>query len=428
MGKYHIGRWSNLKKIISLALAVGLAFSFALPASASGRIDFIDVSHYQSESGLPLSVYQTAKAGHIDGVVVKVSEGTSRRDPAAAVNIANARAADLRVSVYHFGHLTSVSEAQSEARWFDKNLQADGFSKTADGYAVLDIEDASLTRDASQLTDYVNAFLDELHKLGYVKTDVYSGSHYYGNRLIPSKLDNNQPWLARYAFDGRTVLDPGYNRGAHQWSSTQKLFPGYGYFDVNIDYAGKYTGAVSSKVGKVGGVSLVNYLKSKKINSSFANRTKLAVDYGIVVKMSEYKGTAAQNIALLANIKAGRKPSAAAISAVKKTTEKVSATENAYVVRRGDTLSSIGERLGVSYRTIMSFNGLHSWLIYPGEKLRLMAATSKSIAKTSTHIYTVHRGDSLWKISRAKHTSVSHLKFVNHLHSDLIKPGEKIKY
>ena len=47
------------------------------------------------------------------------------------------------------------------------------------------------------------------------------------------------------------------------------------------------------------GGSLVDFLKSKDVDSSFSNRANLAVVYGIVKKTSEYKGTSAQNTALL---------------------------------------------------------------------------------------------------------------------------------
>lgn len=447
MGKYH-KRCSNLKKLIIVALAAMLAFSFALPVSAAGRIDFLDVSHYQSESGLPLSVYQTAKAGHIDGVVVKVSEGNNIRDKAAAVNIANARAAGLRVSAYHFARITSTSDAKAEARWFDKNLQADGFSKTSDGYAVIDIEDAGLTRNKAALTSYVNAFLAEMHQLGYARTDIYSGRSYYGSRLIPSQLDNYNPWLARYAYDGNTVLDPGYNRGAHQWSSSQRPFPGYGRFDVNIDYAGKYTGAVSSKVGKIGGVSLVNYLKSKRIDASFANRSKLAVTYSIVAKASEYRGTAAQNIALLANIKAGKKVSKKAQAAVQKPTEKPSVLK---IGSRGSAVLMLQKKLAAVFfypdkrarnhgidgiygaktanavKRFQLVHGLAADGIY-GPKTATALNGAKAKASGSARSYTVRRGDTLWEIARAKRTTVNRLKSKNHLRSDTIYPGQKLKY
>jgi LysM repeat protein/GH25 family lysozyme M1 (1,4-beta-N-acetylmuramidase) len=412
-----------LRKLIALASAFALALSFCLPAEAAGRIDFIDVSHYQAAHGLPLSVYQTAKRGNINGVVVKVSESNDYRDPAAAVNIANARAAGLRVSVYHYARTTSTSDARSEARWFDKSLQAAGFNKKSDGYAVIDIEDPNLTHNRSALTSYVNSFLDEMRKLGYPRTDIYSGAYYYGNQLIPSQLNNFRPWLARYATDGNTVIDPGYNRGAHQWSSSQRPFPGYGNFDVNIDYSGKYIGSASKEVGKVGSVSLVNYLKSKKINASFANRTKLAVKYGIVIKSSDYNGTAAQNIALLTKLRTGAKP----VEQPKAETKKPSSGSSTYTVRSGDTLWEISRDHGTTISAIKSLNGLHSDLIFPGQRLKLSG--SQSAAKSSTSgTYTVRHGDTLGGIAHKYHTSVSALAKLNHISNpNRIYVGQKIR-
>lgn|GEM_PF-2038125 len=413
------------KKIGALALATGLAFSFApISYAISPKVDFIDISHYQSESGLPLSFFQTAKAGGIKGVVVKVSDGNIGRDAAAAVNISNARAAGLRVSAYHYARLTSKSDAVSEAKWFDQNLQADGFSKKSDGYAVIDIEQQDLTSNKSALTSYVNVFLAEMNRLGYARTDIYSGSHYYGSRLIPSQLDNSQPWLARYAADGRTVLDPGYNRGAHQWSSTQRPFAGVGAVDVNIDYAGKYTGSVSSKVGKVGNVSLVNYLKSKKIDASFDNRTKLAVEYGIVTKSSDYKGTAAQNIALLSNIKSGKKPSKKVVTVVKKTIAK-SSSVSMYTVKRGDTLSGIAIQHKATVAKLQALNGIkNANLIYAGQKLKI----SGSAAVESTKYVTVRRGDTVSELAEKYGSSTAKIKSWNHLDSQYtICVGQKLR-
>lgn len=464
LGKYHKKQRmrSELKRflngLITGALTIMLVLSFVAPAYAeTGRIDFLDVSHYQSESGLPLSVYQTAKAGHIDGVVVKVSEGTSRRDNAAAVNIANARAAGLRVSAYHFGRLTSVSEAKQEAQWFDKNLQANGFDKDKDGYVVLDLEAANLTKNKAALTSYANAFIAELHALGYDRTDVYTGRSYYTSRLDVSKLDNSQPWLARYAADGKTVLDPGNDRGAHQWSSRQRPFPGFGYFDVNIDYAGKYTGAVSSKVGKIGNVSLVNYLSSKKIDKSFANRAKLAVVYGIVTKVSEYHGTTAQNIALLANIKAGKKVSKKAQAAIKKSAVKAPAKTSVLKLgSRGSAVKAMQQRLASVFfypdkgarnngidgiygnktaNAVKRFQLAHRLTadgIYGSKTAaELSKATAKKAATNRASVkkpYIIKKGDSLWSIAHEKKTTVKVLKSKNGLKSDTIYPGQKLKY
>lgn len=75
-------------------------------------------------------------------------------------------------------------------------------------------------------------------------------------------------------------------------------------FDVSQDFAGKYTKSVSSSVGKIKSIRLVDYLKAKKLSSSFSARKRMAANYGI----SNYTGTTAQNLALVAKLKAGVKP------------------------------------------------------------------------------------------------------------------------
>ncbi|WP_241481001.1 N-acetylmuramoyl-L-alanine amidase [Listeria newyorkensis] len=59
-----------------------------------------------------------------------------------------------------------------------------------------------------------------------------------------------------------------------------------------------------SKPSANSGGSIVDYLNSKKIDSSMANRKKLAVKYGI----ANYTGTSTQNTALLNKLKAGAAP------------------------------------------------------------------------------------------------------------------------
>ena len=56
----------------------------------------------------------------------------------------------------------------------------------------------------------------------------------------------------------------------------------------------------------------------------------------------------------------------------------------------------------------------------------LVAFANDSEAATSS-VYTVKKGDSLYKISRHYNVSVSTIKSLNHLKSDLIKPNQKLK-
>lgn len=45
----------------------------------------------------------------------------------------------------------------------------------------------------------------------------------------------------------------------------------------------------------------------------------------------------------------------------------------------------------------------------------------------SYFIYTVHKGDSLWKISQKYNVSIAEIKRINELETDIIYPGQKLK-
>ncbi|WP_346216434.1 GH25 family lysozyme [Caldifermentibacillus hisashii] len=420
MTKLIKGRMDQIMKKMNkylgtLVLSTILAFSFVGPSFAAKQpdVDFIDVSHWNAEQGLPLSFYQTIKASGVQGVVVKVSESTSYLDPAASVNVANAKQAGLVTSAYHFGRLTSISDAQSEARWFDKSLQKVGFNKDTDGYVVLDLEATSGVTDRAKLTQYANAFVKQMQELGYPRVDIYSGSHFYNSSLIPTILIINKPWLARYSA---SYQEPQWSngKGAWQWSSTY-VFPGleqFGRFDVNDDFAGKYTSTVgvesatpTGEVKHIGSLSLVDYLKSVGKDASFNARKALAAQYGI----SNYTGSAAQNLALLSKLKNGVQPTQS------------TSTTTTYTVKRGDTLSGIAAKYGTTVSNLASLNNIKNVnRIYVGQVLKVSGSVSATY-------HTVVRGDTLWEIARDNSTTVAKLKSLNGLKSDLIYPGQKLR-
>jgi GH25 family lysozyme M1 (1,4-beta-N-acetylmuramidase) len=316
------------KAIGALVLSLGLAFSFGFSANAEQpNVDFIDVSHHNAEKGLPLAFYQTVKQSGVKGVVVKVSEGSYYVDPAASVNVANAKQAGLIVNAYHFARFKSNAAAKAEADWFDKKLKLVGFDKSRDGYVVVDVEDPTLASSPAKLTEYTNTFIHEMKKLGYKRVDLYSGSYFYNSLLKPKSLDVSKPWLASYPANpvkNQPTANFSNGRGSWQWSQSYKFIgmSGYGFFDVNEDYAGKYTQKtsssqmVTSSVGTIKIVSLIDYMKSKGMDTSFANRSKLAKEYGI----PNYTGTQAQNLALLSKLQSNTKPAKTNLSNSKLTT------------------------------------------------------------------------------------------------------------
>ena len=106
-----------------------------------------------------------------------------------------------------------------------------------------------------------------------------------------------------------------------------------------------------------------------------------------------------------------------------------------YTVKSGDSLWGIATKHGCSVNDLKSWNHLSSDLIHVGQKL--VIGQKKSTVQqqqgkkepqqtTSNETYTVKSGDSLWKIATNHNMSVSQLKNLNKLSSDMIFVGQKL--
>ncbi|EMK1142072.1 1,4-beta-N-acetylmuramoylhydrolase [Listeria monocytogenes] len=122
-------------------------------------------------------------------------------------------------------------------------------------------------------------------------------------------------------------------------------------------------------------------------------------------------------------------------------------TSNAkiYTVVKGDSLWRIANNHKVTVANLKAWNNLKSDFIYPGQKLKVSAGsttsdtnTSKPSTRTSTSkpstgtstnakVYTVVKGDSLWRIANNNKVTIANLKAWNNLKSDFIYPGQKLK-
>lgn len=99
-----------------------------------------------------------------------------------------------------------------------------------------------------------------------------------------------------------------------------------------------------------------------------------------------------------------------------------------HVVSRGDNLSYIGKKYGVSYKVIKDFNHLSTNSLKLKQKLIIpIAKKSKAVKLTSRNYYMVKKGDSLQSISKAYKVSIQNIKMQNNLHNSMIKIGDRLK-
>jgi membrane-bound lytic murein transglycosylase D len=90
-------------------------------------------------------------------------------------------------------------------------------------------------------------------------------------------------------------------------------------------------------------------------------------------------------------------------------------------VRRGDTLGIIAERYSVSVRDIQQWNNIRGTTIYINQEL-----TIHSMAAQPVTTYRVQRGDNLSIIARRFGVSVENIRRWNNLDSNLIFPGQDL--
>jgi membrane-bound lytic murein transglycosylase D len=110
-----------------------------------------------------------------------------------------------------------------------------------------------------------------------------------------------------------------------------------------------------------------------------------------------------------------------------------------HVVTRGQTLSHIAERYGVSVTAIRATNNnvnpkrlqIGQKLIIPRSgkattRLASAAPAPATLAADGTRTVTVRSGDSLWTIARAHGVSTGELMTLNNLTSSVIHPGDRL--
>ena len=101
-----------------------------------------------------------------------------------------------------------------------------------------------------------------------------------------------------------------------------------------------------------------------------------------------------------------------------------------YTVQRGNTLSQIAQSYGVTVSSIVEINDIQNPnLIFPGEKLRITDSDSQELNPVlQNNFYVVQRGDTLSQIAQRYGVTVRFLVSLNGIRNpNLIFPGQIIK-
>ena len=216
------------------------------PDAQVKKSTFVDVSSHNGH--ISKEDYQHLAEKGVNGVVVKLTEGTSYKNPYAASQTHNAQAAGMQVSAYAFSHYTNEAEARAEARYFAE--EARRLNLPSSTVMVNDIEDSDMRPNINATTQ---AWADEMRRMGFSNLMYYTSASWLDRNNLRTKgpiqteqfgLENF--WVAQYptsklSADDAKTLKYNSEAGAWQFTSQAELLLGRHVFDQSVDYTGRFT-------------------------------------------------------------------------------------------------------------------------------------------------------------------------------------------
>lgn len=110
--------------------------------------------------------------------------------------------------------------------------------------------------------------------------------------------------------------------------------------------------------------------------------------------------------------------------------EEIEIIDNYYIVKPGDTLYSLANKYNTTVDQIIMLNNLETTILEVGDKLVIPNYSSvvvDPINESNGIEYIVQRGDTLYSIANKFDTSVSRIKDINNLNSNLLVVGQKLE-
>ena len=308
----------------------------------------IDISHHQGDID-----FDSLK-GNIDFAMVRTSYGSFYEDKKYKQNIKGLERINVPYGFYHFSYATSVESAKKEAEGFINIIKK--YNPTYP--IVIDIEWSNRTENvrADTLISITDTICSMIEKAGYYAM-IYANLDYFNNKLNDSRLDKYDKWLAEWKSN------PTYKKSFGIWQYSSKgQIPGInGNVDLNISYK-----------------DYPSIIKGKKTDDN-RNDTSKTDEINYVVKKgdtlsliaSKYN-TTYQKLASYNNISNPNKIYPGQIIKIK---QDININPTNYVVKKGDTLSSIASRYKTSWKKIYEKNkniiGKNPNKIKPGQVLSI---------------------------------------------------------
>lgn len=196
------------------------------------RARLIDVSHHQ-----PPIDWEALKAGGFVGAVVKLTEGETYVDPAAAKHWEGAKAAGLLVGGYCF--YRPARDPKKQAAHFARVMDDLGGATLPPGLDI-EVDDGNVKTGKPAVPNAAilagcRVWLAEVERLTGWKPTVYSYAPFLDAHGLAGLAENAELWLAAYVPEKRLRLPKGWASWRAWQFSGSGTAPGVtGPVDLNV--------------------------------------------------------------------------------------------------------------------------------------------------------------------------------------------------
>jgi len=382
---------------------------YATEPSSSIIYQGIDVSQWQGNID-----FEEVANDEIDIVYIKSTEGTSYVDPYFERNYNNAKQSGLKVGFYHYVLARTVEEAEDEAQFFASTISG----KSPDCKLAMDFESFGNLSN-SQINQISEAFLEKVEELTEKEVVIYSDV-FNARNVFSLRLANKYPlWVAEYG-----VISP-QNTNWEEWIgfqyTNQGRITGITRYVDRDQFTDDIFLATSTPIPE-------NINVPESTNSS----TTYIVKRGDTLSSIALRfGTSVDTLVVINNISNPNLIYVGQILEIPGVNTVSTQSDIRYVVRSGDTLSSVALRYNTTVNNLVTLNNISNPnLIYPGEVLIIEEGGTESFEINDLNhvLYTVKRGDTLTSIARRYGVTISEIVGLNQIENpNLIFAGEILK-
>ena len=326
--------------------------SKALPATGEILFNGITVNEFSADYN-----FSQAKSSGIGGAILRATAGKDYTDARLGETVKAVQDAGLRLGFYHYLIADDEAEAREQARFFARTIAAYDYDLRP---AMLFGATAGLTFDTANRIAL--AFLSTLRSASGVVPVVYTDVQ-----------SANMLWSRAVAEDyGLWVIDEASSDAPMAGSSPWSAWVGWQYLK-SLDPACRGSGTPLSRFS-------AGMLKSQIVvppqPPQPEERLKLicvTVSYGDTLSgIARLFGTTVNALVRLNDIDNPNLIYPGQRLYIWVNASVPYACCDSYIVRRGDSLSSIAERFGLDWRRIASINEIaNPDLIYPGQVIKL---------------------------------------------------------